>query len=95
VQEGQALDVMYNPDVYKPMLRVQYPEKNFVEKWKKRQKKMIYTAYVPYTVSMVFCFFFGFFGGVLKSCIGLFAASATIITLSWTPTLVELIISYF
>jgi hypothetical protein len=94
VQEGQALDLMYNPDVYKPMLRVQYPEKNFIEKWKNRQGKMINTAHGPYAISMFFCFLFGVLGGVLESCSGLFATSTIILTLSWVPTLVELLISF-
>jgi len=88
---GQSLAVMYNPNVYKPMLRVLYPEKNFIEKRKKRIEKMINTAYVPYAVCMLLCFLFGFFGNVLKSCIALSAASLGIIFLSWLPTLIDLV----
>lgn len=88
---GQSLAVMYNPNVYKPMLRVLYPDKKFIEKRKKRLEKLINTAYVPYAVCILLCFLFGFFGSVLKSCIALSAASLGIILLSWLPTLIELV----
>ena len=91
VHEGQVLKVMYNPGVRIGELRVLYPDPNFRDRWKQRQKEMLHTAYGPYLLCMAICFLFGVPGRVPRSCVGLFAASAFIILMAWVPALLQLL----
>ncbi|MBN2382415.1 hypothetical protein JXQ70_05985 [bacterium] len=91
VQEGQSLAVMYNPTLKITDKRVLYPEKNFRQKWKQKQAYMIKTGYGPLGLALLICVLTGIVGGVFKTCLGFGLATLVIISLSWLPTLLQLL----
>ncbi len=88
---GQRLAVYYNPDAPKNWeTRVLYPEKDFHETWKRRQKKMINTGYLPLTFCWALCLLFGILGRKVKSAIGFCVGSLFFVAFAWIITLLRL-----
>ena len=90
VHPGQKLAVLYNPAVpEKTKLRVQYPEKNFKETWKQRQKKMINTAYGPWGLAIVLCLLCGVLARKTLSAVKMCIGASVFVVLSWIPALLN------
>lgn len=88
---GQKLAVYYNPDAPKNWeTRVLYPEENFHETWKNRQKKMVNTGYLPLALCWVFCLLFGILGRKIKSAVGFCVGSLFFVAFAWAITLLRL-----
>jgi hypothetical protein len=86
VQVGQRLDVLYNPDVPRnSQLRVLYPEKNFKQTWKNRQKRMIQTAYGPWILAIGLCLLFGAAARKIRSAVKMSIGACIFVILAWIP----------
>ena len=81
---GQELPVLYNPNVPEKLeVRVLYPEKDFHETWKRRQKQMIRTAYLPQGLAIFLCLICGILARKTKSAIGFSVASLFFVVMAW------------
>jgi hypothetical protein len=94
VHIGQKLEVLYNPKVpQNTKLRVLSPEKDFKATWKRRQQKMIRTAYGPWGIAVFLCLLFGILGRQTKSAIKFCIGASVFIVFAWIPTLIQIFFS--
>ncbi len=92
VSVGQKLPVLYNPEAPRHLeIRVQFPEKDFKQTLKRRQKEIINTAYLPWIVSIGLCLFFGIIACRIKTAIGFCIGSMFFVVFAWIPTLLNLL----
>jgi hypothetical protein len=90
VPEGRELAVLYNPDVPgKSRLRVLYPEKDFRESWRNRQRKILRTAYGPWGLAIVLCLTFGVAARRTRSALKWCAGASVFVILAWVPFIVR------
>ena len=88
---GQKLAVLYNPVVpEKTRLRVLYPEKDFKETWKGRQKKMINTAYGSRGLAIALCLLCGAAARKTRSAVKMCVGACVFLVPAWIPLLLNL-----
>jgi hypothetical protein len=92
VSVGQKLPVLYNPDIPESLgIRVQYPERNFKQYVQRMQWEMIRETYMPWSVSICLCLFFGVIARKYRMATGFCVLSFFILLFGAIPTVLNLL----